>query len=250
MADDYLRDKVALVTGGTGGIGDAICRRLADAGMRVATSYRNEQKALNWLEKCKAEGYNFAIYHCDVSSYPDCEAMIRQVEQDLGPIDVLVNNAGITKDTTLRKMTPEQWQAVIATDLSSVFNMTRPVIQGMIERGFGRVINISSINGQKGQIGQANYSAAKAGIHGFTKAVAQEVARKGVTVNTLSPGYIATEMVMAVPEEIRNQIIAQIPVGRLGRPEEIAAAVAFLCSEEAAFVTGSDLSINGGQHMY
>jgi acetoacetyl-CoA reductase len=241
---------VALVTGGTGGIGSEICKRLADDGMRVATSYRNEQKALKWLEERKAEGYNFAIYQADVGNYPDCEAMIRQVEQDLGPIDVLVNNAGITKDTTLRKMKPDQWQAVIKSDLDSVYNMTQPVIQGMIERGFGRVINISSINGQKGQIGQANYSAAKAGIHGFTKAVAQEVARKGVTVNTVSPGYVATEMVMAVPEEIRQQIIAQIPVGRLGKPEEIAGAVAYLCSEEAAFVTGSDLSINGGQHMH
>lgn len=250
MASDYLKDKVALVTGGTGGIGSAICKRLADEGMRVATSYRNEPKALKWLEDGKAQGYNFAIYHADVVSYADCEAMIRQIEQDLGPIDVLVNNAGITKDTTLRKMTPEQWQAVISTNLDSCFNMTRPIIQGMTERGFGRVINIASINGQKGQIGQANYSAAKAGMHGFTKAVAQEVARKGVTVNTVSPGYIGTEMVMAVPEEIRNRIIAQIPVGRLGKPEEIAAAIAYLCSEEAAFITGSDLSINGGQHMY
>jgi acetoacetyl-CoA reductase len=249
MAGDYLKDKVALVTGGTGGIGTAICRRLADEGMRVASSYRNEPKALKWLEDGKAQGYNFAIYHADVSSYADCEAMIGQIEQDLGPIDVLVNNAGITKDTTLRKMTPEQWQAVVTTNLDSCFNVTRPIIQGMIERGFGRVINIASINGQKGQIGQANYSAAKAGMHGFTKAVAQEVARKGVTVNTVSPGYIATEMVMAVPEDIRNQIIAQIPVGRLGKPEEIAAAIAYLCSEEAAFITGSDLSINGGQHM-
>jgi acetoacetyl-CoA reductase len=249
MASDFLKDKVALVTGGTGGIGSAICKRLADEGMRVATSYRNEPKALKWLEDGKAQGYNYAIYHADVSSYADCEAMIRQIEQDLGPIDVLVNNAGITKDTTLRKMTPEQWQDVVSINLNSCFNMTRPTIQGMIERGFGRVINISSINGQKGQFGQANYSAAKAGMHGFTKAVAQEVARKGVTVNTVSPGYIGTEMVMAVPEDIRNQIIAQIPVGRLGKPEEIAAAIAYLCSEEAAFITGSDLSINGGQHM-
>lgn len=250
VAGGFLQDRVALVSGGTGGIGTAICKRLADEGMRVATCYRNQEKALRWLDERKSEGYNFAIYQADVSRYEDCEALARRVEADVGPIDVLVNNAGITRDVTLRKMSPEQWQAVISTNLDSVYNMTQPVIQGMMERGFGRIVNISSINGQKGQLGQANYSAAKAGIHGFTKAVAQEVARKGVTVNTVSPGYVATEMVMAVPEEIRNKIIAQIPVGRLGRPEEIAAAIAYLCSEAAAFVTGSDLSINGGQHMY
>ena len=171
------------------------------------------------------------------------------VEKELGPVDILVNNAGITMDTTLRKMSWEQWNTVLNTNLDSVFNMSRQVVQGMMDRGYGRIINISSINGQKGQIGQCNYSAAKAGMHGFTMALAQEVARKGVTVNTLSPGYIATEMVMAVPEDIRKQIIAQIPVGRLGTVEEVAASVDFLCSPEAGFITGADIAANGGQHM-
>ena len=195
-------------------------------------------------------GYTAAIFRCDVSFYDECAAMAEAIEQQLGSVAVLVNNAGITRDTTLRKMSPEHWDAVIRSNLDSLFNVTRPLINGMVANGFGRIINISSINGRKGQFGQTNYSAAKAGMHGFTKALAQEVAGKGVTVNTIAPGYIATDMVMAVPEEIRNKIIAQIPVGRLGRPEEIAAAVAYLASDEAGFVTGSELSINGGQHMY
>ncbi|MES9965380.1 MAG: acetoacetyl-CoA reductase [Candidatus Sedimenticola sp. 20ELBAFRAG] len=242
--------KLALVTGGTGGIGTAICKKLLDSGYAVATNYRNEEKAREWQTKLEDEGYLVEIFPGDVAEFESCKHMIAEIETRLASIDILVNNAGITRDTTLKKMTPEQWHAVLNTNLNSVFNLTRPVINGMQERGFGRVINIASINGQKGQMGQTNYSAAKAGMHGFTKALAQEVASKGVTVNTISPGYIATEMVMAVPEKIREKIIAQIPVGRLGKPEEIAAAVAYLASDAAAFITGSELSINGGQHMY
>lgn len=244
-----LDGRVALVTGGTGGIGSTICDRLAQMGCRVATTYRNEEKAKAWQAAKKEAGLDMTILHCDVSDFEQCQAVIAQVESDLGPIDILVNNAGITRDGVLKKMELGQWQAVIANNLDSVFNMTRPLIAGMAERGWGRVINISSVNGQKGQFGQANYSAAKAGMHGFTMAVAQEVARKGVTVNTVSPGYIGTDMVMAVPEEVRNKIIAQIPVGRLGKPEEIAALVGFLVSDEASFITGANIAANGGQHM-
>lgn len=242
--------RVALVTGGCGGIGSAICQRLAADGFRVATNYRDEAKALKWQQEMKKQGADVAIYEADVSEFEQCQQMISAVEKDLGRLDVIVNNAGITRDTTMRKMEKSQWDDVICTNLHSVFNVVRPALNGMIEQGYGRIINVASINGQKGQIGQTNYSAAKAGMHGFTKALAQEVAGKGVTVNTISPGYIATEMVMAVPEAIRDKIIAQIPVGRLGRPEEIAAAIAYLASDEAAFITGSDLSINGGQYMH
>ena len=244
-----LNGKVALVTGGTGGIGAAICLRLADAGAKVATNYRNKEKAEQWQQEVKAKGYDIAIYQADVSDYEGCEKMIKQIENDLGPIDILVNNAGITKDTTLRKMTKEQWDAVMSINLDGLFNVTKHVVEGMTNRGWGRIINISSINGQKGQLGQTNYTASKAGMHGFTMSLAQEVARKGVTVNTVSPGYIATDMVMAVPEEIRNNIIAQIPVGRLGTSEEVAAMVGFLASDEAGFTTGADFAMNGGQHM-
>ncbi len=244
-----LEGRVALVTGGTGGIGAAICKQLADSGAKIATNYRNEAKAQKWLAEMKAQGYEFKIYQVDVADFAACRDLVGRIEQDLGPIDIVVNNAGITMDTTLRKMTKEQWDAVLTINLDSVFNVTRHVIQGMMDRGFGRIINISSINGQKGQIGQTNYSAAKAGMHGFTMALAQEVARKDVTVNTVSPGYIATEMVMAVAEDIRKSIIAQIPVGRLGEPEEVAYLVDFLASNEASFITGADFAINGGQHM-
>ncbi|MCG3143012.1 MAG: Acetoacetyl-CoA reductase [Gammaproteobacteria bacterium] len=242
-----LKGKVAIVTGGTGAIGKAICRQLADSGAKVATNYRSEEKLKRWQEENK--GYSFFAYKCDVTDFNTCKDFVAAVEKELGPVDILVNNAGITMDTTLRKMTWEQWNTVLNTNLDSVFNMSRQVVQGMTDRGFGRIINISSINGQKGQIGQCNYSAAKAGMHGFTMALAQEVARKGVTVNTLSPGYIATEMVMAVPEDIRKQIIAQIPVGRLGAVEDIAYAVDFLAAPEAGFITGADIAANGGQHM-
>jgi acetoacetyl-CoA reductase len=242
-----LQGKVAIVTGGTGGIGMVICKQLADSGVKVAINYRSEEKLKKMQASCK--GYAFHPFKADVTDFESCRKFVETVEKEVGPVDILVNCAGITMDTTLRKMTKEQWDGVLTTNLDSVFNMSRHVVQGMTDRGFGRIINISSINGQKGQIGQTNYSAAKAGMHGFTMALAQEVARKGVTVNTVSPGYIATDMVMAVPEDIRKQIIAQIPVGRLGKPEEIAYVVDFLCAPEAAFITGADIAANGGQHM-
>jgi acetoacetyl-CoA reductase len=246
MSEDQ---RVALVTGGCGGIGNAVCKRLAADGFRITTNYRSEEKASKWLQEMEDLGFSAAVYKADVRDFNECQQMVSDIEKDLGRIDVIVNNAGITRDTTLRKMEKSQWDDVMDTNLDSVFNVVRPALNGMLERGFGRIVNIASINGQKGQLGQTNYCAAKAGMHGFTKALAQEVAYKGITVNTVSPGYIATDMVMAVPEAIREKIIKQIPVGRLGRPEEIAAAVAYLVSDEAAFVTGSDLSINGGQHM-
>jgi len=246
---DMLKDKVALVTGGTGGIGAAILRRFAKEGARVATNYRNEEKAQAWLDDMRQAGLDARVYRVDVTDYDGCQKLIEDIEKDLGPIDILVNNAGITQDTTLRKMTKDQWDSVLGVNLDGLFNVTRPLVPRMLERGRGRIINISSINGQKGQIGQTNYAAAKAGMHGFTMALAQEVARKGITVNTVSPGYIATEMVLAVPEDIRKQIIAQIPVGRLGEPEEIAELVTYLASDKASFITGADLAINGGQHM-
>ena len=244
-----LKDKVAFVTGGTGGIGAAICLKLADSGAKVATNYRNEEKARKWQEEVRKEGYEISIYHADVSDFDACAEIVKKIEADLGPVDILVNNAGITKDVTFRKMTKEQWDAVLTINLDGVFNVTKQVVEGMTGRGWGRIINISSINGQKGQLGQTNYTASKAGMHGFTKSLAQEVARKGVTVNTVSPGYIATDMVMAVPEDIRNKIIAGIPVGRLGTAEEVAALVDFIASDEAGFATGADFSLNGGQHM-
>ena len=244
-----LKGKVALVTGGTGGIGAAICLKLAESGARIATNYRNEEKAKAWQAEAKKAGHDIAIYQADVSDFDACQILTEQVKKDLGPIDILVNNAGITKDGMFKKMSKEKWDAVMSINLDGLFNMTKPLIEGMTDRGWGRIINISSINGQKGQLGQTNYAASKAGMHGFTMALAQEVARKGVTVNTVSPGYIATEMVMAVSEDIRNSIIAGIPVNRLGTPEEIAALVDFLASEEAGFATGADFSMNGGQHM-
>jgi len=244
-----MKGKIALVTGGTSGIGAAICLRLADAGAKVATNYRNEEKARKWQEDVKAKGYDIKIYQADVSDFDACAELVKKINADFGPVDILVNNAGVTKDVTFRKMTKDQWDTVMKINLDSLYNVTKHVIEGMMERGWGRVINISSINGQKGQLGQTNYSASKAGMHGFTMALAQEVARKGVTVNTVSPGYIATKMVMSVPEDIRKQIIANIPVGRLGIPEEVAAMVAFLASDESGFTTGADFSMNGGQHM-
>jgi acetoacetyl-CoA reductase len=244
-----LKGKVALVTGGTSGIGAAICINLAKAGAKVATNYRNQEKAEKWQAEVKEQGFDIKINQADVSDYEACEKMIAEVESDLGPIDILVNNAGITKDGMFKKMTKDKWDAVMNINLDSLFNVTRHVVESMTERGWGRIINISSINGQKGQLGQTNYTTSKAGMHGFTMSLAQEVARKGVTVNTVSPGYIATEMVMAVPEEIRNHIIAAIPVNRLGTSEEVAALVGFLCSEESGFTTGADFAMNGGQHM-
>jgi acetoacetyl-CoA reductase len=244
-----MEQRVALVTGGTGGIGTAICMRLAGLGHKVATNYRNAEKAHAWQAKLRGHGIDVVLAPGDVSSPESAEAMVREVERQLGPVDILVNNAGITRDTTFHKMTPQQWREVIDTNLNSVFNVTRPVIEGMRARKWGRIIQISSINGQKGQYGQANYAAAKAGMHGFTISLAQENAKFGITVNTVSPGYIATDMVMAVPEDVRNKIVAQIPTGRLGKPEEIAYAVAFFIPEDAGWITGANLSANGGQYM-
>ncbi len=238
--------RVALVTGGTRGIGEAISKALKDAGYTVAATYGGNDEA---AAKFK-EDTGIAVYKWDVGDFAACEQGVAQVEADLGPVDVLVNNAGITRDSMLHKMSPENWGSVITTNLDSLFNMTRNVIEGMRARGYGRIISISSLNGQKGQMGQANYSAAKAGLIGFTKAVAQESAFKGITVNAVAPGYIATEMVRAVPEDVLNtKILPYIPVGRLGESEEVARAVVFLAAEEAGFMTGSTLSINGGQYM-
>ncbi|MHB8912135.1 MAG: acetoacetyl-CoA reductase [Lysobacter sp.] len=244
-----MQSRVALVTGGTGGIGTSIVKRLAKMGHKVATNYRDEAKALAWQAQMKAAGIDVAIAPGDVSSPEDAEQMVRAIERQLGPVDILVNNAGITRDTTFHKMSAEQWNEVISTNLNSVYNVTRAVIVGMRDRKWGRIIQISSINGQKGQYGQANYAAAKAGMHGFTISLAQENARLGITVNTVSPGYIATDMVMAVPEDVRAKIVAQIPTGRLGKPEEIAYAVGFFIPDEAAWITGANLSANGGQYM-
>ncbi|MGQ4583249.1 acetoacetyl-CoA reductase [Lysobacter sp. F60174L2] len=244
-----MQARVALVTGGTGGIGTSIVKRLADMGHKVATNFRDESRGRAWQEKMKASGIDVALAQGDVSSPEQAEALVREVENQLGPIDILVNNAGITRDSTFHKMSAQQWNDVICTNLNSCFNVTRPVIEGMRARKWGRIVQISSINGQKGQYGQANYAAAKAGMHGFTISLAQENAKFGITVNTVSPGYIGTDMVMAVPEEVRNKIVAQIPTGRLGTPEEIAYAVGFFMPDEAGWITGANLSANGGQYM-
>jgi acetoacetyl-CoA reductase len=241
--------RVVLVTGGTGAIGTEICKKLARQGHVVATTYRNEEKARAWQQELAAEGFSFHLYKCDVGNFEECQKTVKAIVADLGPIQILVNNAGITRDSTMRKMTVDQWHDVISSNLDSVFNVTRPALDYMLESGFGRIINISSINGQKGQFGQANYAAAKAGMHGFTKALAQEVAKKGITVNTISPGYIETEMIMAVPENIRQSIMNQIPVGRFGKPEDVAHVVAFLSEEGSSFITGANIAANGGHFM-
>ncbi|KAA9327641.1 acetoacetyl-CoA reductase [Hymenobacter busanensis] len=241
--------RVALITGSTGGIGTALCRKLGELGYRVVGNFRNDEKAAVLQQELDKEGLHIELAKGDVGDFDSVGAMVQTVEQNIGPIDILINNAGITRDTSFVKMSKADWDEVLNTNLNSVFNCTRHVIQGMVERRFGRIINISSINAQKGQYGQTNYSTAKAGMHGFTKSLALEVAKYGITVNTISPGYIETEMVMAVPENIRERIIAQIPVGRLGGPTEIADAVAFLISDQSGFITGSNLAINGGQHM-
>ena len=241
--------RVALVTGGIGGIGTAICRHLAQRGHKVVTNYRAEAKARAWQSAQKADGFDFALAAGDVSDTASAEAMIKDAESQLGGIEILINNAGITRDTTFHKMSALQWQEVINTNLNSCFNVTRPLIDGMRTRKWGRIIQISSINGQKGQYGQANYAASKAGMHGFTISLAQENAKFGITVNTVSPGYVLTEMVRAVPEDVRAKIAAQIPIGRLGDPDEIAYAVGFLADERASWITGANLSINGGHYM-
>jgi acetoacetyl-CoA reductase len=238
--------RVALVTGGTRGIGEAISLRLKKAGYTVVANYAgNDEAAQEFKRK-----HDIPVYKFNVADYEETTKAIETVVQDLGPIEVLVNNAGITRDSTMHKMTPENWKEVLDTNLGGCFNTCHAVLDGMRERGFGRIVNIGSINGQAGQYGQVNYAAAKSGIHGFTKALAQEGAAKGITVNAIAPGYIATDMVRAVPEKVLEKIVARIPVGRLGEADEIARGVEFLVADEAAFITGSTLSINGGQHMY
>ena len=237
--------RVALVTGGTRGIGYGIVERLKADGFAVAAGYAGNEEAA----KACADQLGVMIVKGNVGEFEDCQRAVAEVEAQLGPVDVLVNNAGITRDAMLHKMTPQQWNEVIFVNLASIFNMSRQVIEGMRERGYGRIINISSINGQKGQMGQTNYSAAKAGVIGFTKALAQETAAKGITVNCVAPGYIDTEMVSAVPQNVLDRIVGGIPVGRLGKAEEIAACVAFLAREDASFITGATLTVNGGQHM-
>ncbi|KAA0874111.1 acetoacetyl-CoA reductase [Nitrincola tapanii] len=248
-----MTKRVALVTGGTGGLGEAICRALHDSGFRVVAGYNsggNHEKAKAWQEQQRKDGYEIEVAYGDVTNAESCAQCIKTVEELTGgTVDVLVNNAGITRDGMFKKMSWEQWDEVLSANLDSMFHMTRLVINPMLEKGFGRVINISSVNAQKGQFGQCNYSAAKAGIHGFTKALAQEVASKGVTVNTVSPGYIMTPMVAKIAEEIQQKICATIPVGRFGTPEEIGRTIAFLADENSGYITGSDLSINGGLHM-
>jgi acetoacetyl-CoA reductase len=246
-----MTQRIALVTGGMGGLGEAICKKLEKMGITVVVTYSpGNSKYKDWLKDMEADGFKFAAYPCDVADFDSCLKMVERVSKDVGPIDILINNAGITRDMTFKKMTKADWDAVMNTNLDSVFNVTKPVVDGMVERGWGRVINVSSVNGQKGAFGQTNYSAAKAGMHGFSKALAYEVARKGVTVNTISPGYIGTKMVLAIPKDVLDsKIIPQIPMGRLGKPDEVAGLCAYLASEEAAFVTGANIAINGGQHM-
>ncbi|HVY05405.1 MAG TPA: acetoacetyl-CoA reductase [Burkholderiales bacterium] len=246
-----MAKRIVLVTGGMGGLGESICTKMADQGYTVVTTHSPGNKSsAEWLAGMKQRGYGFQGYAADVADYDSCAACIQKVTKEVGPVDVLVNNAGITRDMTFKKMTKADWDAVMRTNLDSVFNMTKQVLDGMVERGWGRVINVSSVNGQKGAFGQTNYSAAKAGMHGFTKALAYEVARKGVTVNTISPGYIGTKMVTAIPQDILDsKILPQIPLNRLGLPAEVAGLIIYLASDEAAFVTGANISINGGQHM-
>ncbi|QRR07694.1 acetoacetyl-CoA reductase [Burkholderia sp. MS455] len=246
-----MTKRIALVTGGLGGLGEAISVRLHDAGHRVAVTYSPRNHGVDdWLTARYAEGREFRAFPVDVSDYGACQACVESVTREIGSVDILINNAGITRDMTLRRLDKPNWDAVIRTNLDSVFNMTKLICEGMVERGWGRIINISSVNGSKGAIGQTNYAAAKAGMHGFTKSLALEVARKGVTVNTVSPGYLETKMVSEIPVDILNtKILPQIPMGRLGEPDEVASLISYLCTEEAAFVTGANIAINGGQHL-
>ncbi|MCE9659360.1 MAG: acetoacetyl-CoA reductase [Burkholderiales bacterium] len=243
--------RVVLVTGGMGGLGETISTKMADAGYRVVVTYSPGNKTHGeWLAGMKANGYDLTAVACDVADMDSCTRAVAEVHDKVGAVDILVNNAGITRDMTFKKMDKVNWDLVMRTNLDSLFNMSKQVVDGMVERGWGRVINVSSVNGSKGAFGQTNYSAAKAGVHGFTKALALEVAKKGVTVNTISPGYIGTKMVTAIPQEILDsKILPQIPVGRLGKPEEVAGLIIYLASEEAAFLTGANIAINGGQHM-
>ena len=245
------KQHVVLVTGGMGGLGETISTKMVDAGYKVVVTYSpGNTKHAEWVANMKERGYDILAVPCDVADFESCGNAVAEVQSKLGAIDILVNNAGITRDMTFKKMDKVNWDAVMRTNLDSLFNMTKQVADGMVERGWGRIINVSSVNGSKGAFGQTNYSAAKAGVHGFTKALALEVAKKNVTVNTISPGYIGTKMVMAIPKEVLDtKILPQIPVGRLGKPEEVAGLVIYLASEEAAFLTGANIAINGGQHM-
>lgn len=247
-----MNKRIVLVTGGTGGIGTQICRRLANDNSYVIAAYFKDgrhEEARKWQETQKSQGYDIALAYADVSNFNDCERLVKELMEHHGRIDVLVNNAGITKDSTLKKMSLSAWQQVIETNLNSVFHMTHHVLPVMLEHQYGRIINIASINGRKGQFGQCNYAAAKSALYGFTKSVALEVAKQGITVNTISPGYIETPMLSNMRQEILEKIVSDIPVGRLGKPEEIAEAVAFLTSPFSGFITGSNLDINGGQYM-
>jgi len=242
--------RIAFVSGGMGGIGTAICRRLGAAGHTVvAGCLPDYDKKAEWLAAMRGEGFRVHAAEGDVAEFESCAQMFYHVRSVVGPVEILVNNAGITRDSIFKRMTEQDWMAVINTNLNSVFNVTRQVIDGMSERGWGRIVNISSVNAIKGQFGQTNYSAAKAGMAGFSKALAQEVVRKGVTVNTVSPGYVETDLVRAIRPEIREQIVASIPMGRLAQPAEVAAVVAFLVSEDAGYITGANISVNGGMHM-
>ncbi|ABI57826.1 acetoacetyl-CoA reductase [Alkalilimnicola ehrlichii MLHE-1] len=243
-----MAERVALVTGGNGGIGTEICRQLGQSGYRVITTCLDAEKEnlAGWQAELNAEGVDAAYVECDVADFESCARMARQVEESHGPVDVLVNVAGITKDAFLHKMDADAWAAVLNVNLNSVFNVTRQFVVGMRERGFGRIINIASVNGQTGQFGQTNYSAAKAGMHGFTMALAKEGARKGVTVNTVSPGYIDTAMTAAMPDDVREAIVAQVPAGRMGQPADIARVVRFLAADDAGYITGANIPVNGG----
>ena len=243
--------RVVLVTGGMGGLGETISTKMADAGYKVAVTYSpGNNKHAEWVAGMKERGYDIAAVPCDVADLDSCTQAVAEVVAKVGPVDVLVNNAGITRDMTFKKMDKVNWDAVMRTNLDSLFNMSKQVVDAMADRGWGRVINVSSVNGSKGAFGQTNYSAAKAGVHGFSKALALEVAKKGVTVNTISPGYIGTKMVTAIPKDVLDsKILPHIPVGRLGKPEEVAGLIIYLASDEAAFVTGANIAINGGQHM-
>ncbi|MEO8080331.1 MAG: acetoacetyl-CoA reductase [Caldimonas sp.] len=251
MTGKSQQQRIVLVTGGMGGLGETISTKMADAGYHVVVTYSPGNKThAEWVAGMKANGYDIFAVACDVSDTDSCVRAVAEVQSKVGAVDILVNNAGITRDMTFKKMDKVNWDAVMRTNLDSLFNMTKQVVDGMVERDWGRVINVSSVNGSKGAFGQTNYSAAKAGVHGFTKALALEVAKKGVTVNTISPGYIGTKMVTAIPDDIlKSKILPQIPVGRLGKPEEVAGLIIYLASEEAAYVTGANIAINGGQHM-
>jgi acetoacetyl-CoA reductase len=246
-----MTKQIAVVTGGMGGLGEAISVKLHDAGYATVVTYSPQNSgAHSWLARMEAQGRQFRAYAVDVADYDSCARCAALIRAEIGPVDILINNAGITRDASFKKLDKVNWDAVIRTNLDSVFNMTKPLCDSMVERGWGRIINVSSIIGSKGGFGQANYAAAKAGMHGFTKSLALEVAKKGVTVNTISPGFIATKMVTAIPKDVLDsKIIPQIPVGRLGQPDEVAALVLYLCSREAAFVTGANIAINGGQHL-